>query len=308
MLNTLLGTKKGMTSSYDSRGRRVGSTIIDVGSNFVTQIKSSETNDGYSAIQIGTSTKKSVKKPQLGHLKKAGVEKQLKWIKEIRVVDKKREFDNSLEGVTLGQEVKVSDIFKTGDSIKVTGVSKGRGFAGGVKRHGFHGGPKTHGQSDRHRSPGSIGSGTTPGRVLKGKRMAGHMGMDQVSLLGVEVMSVDKVNGLIVVKGGVPGAIGGLVRLEKQGRIKGYIAPPEPEPEEEELSEDQMKSEGSEDQIKSDETGESEGQNVGESETQADSGQAGMTDEASSDTTDTAEAPISSDVSDSAENEGEQNA
>lgn len=233
MLNTLLGTKKGMTASYDSRGRRVGSTIIEVGSNFVTQIKSSETNDGYSAIQIGTSTKKSVKKPQLGHFKKAGVEKQLKWIKEIRVVDKKREFDNSLEGVTLGQEVKVSDIFKTGDSIKVTGVSKGRGFAGGVKRHGFHGGPKTHGQSDRHRSPGSIGSGTTPGRVLKGKRMAGHMGMDQVSLLGVEVMSVDKVNNLIVVKGGVPGAIGGLVRLEKQGRIKGYIAPPEPEPEEE---------------------------------------------------------------------------
>lgn len=234
MLNTLLGIKKGMTSSYDSRGRRVGATIIEVTPNFVTQIKSNDTKDGYEAVQIGATERKNVKKPQMGHFKKAGVEKSLRFVREIRMGSHNPEVDNSLSGLELGQELVASDIFRSGDSVKVTGISKGKGFQGGVRRHGFHGGPKTHGQSDRHRAPGSIGSGTTPGRVLKGKNMAGHMGVDQVSLLGLEVLTVDRQNNLMIVKGGVPGANGSLLRVEKLGKIRGYTAPPEPEVVEEE--------------------------------------------------------------------------
>lgn len=228
----MIGTKKGMTSKYDSRGRRVGATIVELGPNFITQIKTTETKDGYNAVQLGFGVKKSQKKPMLGQLKKAGVSQVVKYVKEVKA--------NDLADVTLGQEVKIKDIFTKGDSVKVTGISKGRGFQGGVKRYNFRGGPKTHGQSDRHRAPGSSGSGTTPGRVFKGKRMAGHMGVDQFSYTGVEVLEVDKTNNLIVVKGGVPGPIGGLITIEKQGRIKGYIAPPEPEPEEEEVKEEMV--------------------------------------------------------------------
>ncbi|MBI3485739.1 50S ribosomal protein L3 [Candidatus Daviesbacteria bacterium] len=226
MVNTLLGIKKGMTSSYDSRGRRVGATMVFVGPNYITQIKTSD-KDGYDALQLGFETKKSVRKPQIGHVKKAGLEKQVRFFKEVKVA----------EGVTLGQEIKLKDVFAVGDSIKVTGISKGRGFQGGVKRYNFRGGPKTHGQSDRHRAPGSIGSGTTPGRVLKGKRMAGHMGVDQVSYKGLEVLAVDKTNDLITVKGGIPGPVGGLVILSKIGRIKGYTPPPEEKPSDDESME-----------------------------------------------------------------------
>ena len=116
----------------------------------------------------------------------------------------------------------------------MTSISKGKGFQGGVKRYNFAGGPKTHGQSDRHRAPGSIGSGTTPGRVYKGKHMAGHMGADQVSVKGLEVIGVDKTNNLLIVKGGVPGFNGALVTVTKLGRIRGYIPPPEEKADEEE--------------------------------------------------------------------------
>ncbi len=132
-----------------------------------------------------------------------------------------------------GQEIKLDQVFSIGDAVKVTGVSKGKGFQGGMKRHGFHGGPRTHGQSDRERAPGSIGSGTTPGRVYKGKRMAGHMGSDSVTTRNLEVVGMDKINNLIFIKGAIPGATGGLVSVTKLGRIKGYTPPPEEKIEEE---------------------------------------------------------------------------
>lgn len=233
MINTLLGIKKGMTSSYDARGHRVGATILEIAPNFVTQVKDKE-KDGYAAVQLGMGGKKSVRKPQLGHLKKAGLEQKIRWFKEVKIME---DPSSPLGTIQPGQEIKLNQVFSKGDSIKVTGVSKGRGFAGGVKRHGFHGGPKTHGQSDRHRAPGSIGSGTTPGRVLKGKNMAGHMGQDRVSFRNVEVISVDKETNLLTIKGGVPGAIGGLIIVEKLGRIKGYTPPPEEKEDEEEVAE-----------------------------------------------------------------------
>ena len=224
MITTLYGIKKGMVSSYDTRGRRVGATELNVTPNFVTQIKSSD-KDGYSAVQLGVSEKKSVRKPQIGHLKKANIDKKLRFLREVRTEE------TNLE---LGTEIALNQVFKKGDAVKVTATSKGKGFQGGVKRWGFHGGPKTHGQSDRHRAPGSIGSGTTPGRVLKGKHMAGHMGVDTVTYRGLEVIAVDKVNNVLTIKGGIPGPIGGLVRIENVGKIKGYIAPPEEKEEEEE--------------------------------------------------------------------------
>lgn len=222
MLNTLFGIKKNMTSTYDARGRRVGATVVEIMPNIVTQVKSDKGKDGYTAVQLGIGTKKSVRKPQIGHAKKAGIDQKIRWLREVRA----NEADS-------GKEILVGDVFKKGDAVKVTGTSKGKGFQGGVRRHGFHGGPKTHGQSDRHRAPGSIGSGTTPGRVLKGKKMAGHMGVETVSVRGLEVISVDKTGNLLILKGAVPGHIGSLIRVENIGKIKGYTPPPEEKEDEE---------------------------------------------------------------------------
>ena len=232
MINTLLGVKKNMTSTYDSRGRRVGATVIEMPPNFVTQIKTTETKDGYNAIQLGFGTKKSVKKPQLGLGKKIGVEKPIRWFKEVPT--------DQQEDIKPGTEIKLDQVFSIGDAIKVSGISKGKGFQGGVRRHGFHGGPKTHGQSDRHRAPGSIGSGTTPGRVYKGKKMAGRMGNATVSVKNLEVVGLDKEKNLLVVKGAVPGSTGGLVMITKLGRIKGYTPPPEEKPSEESAAAEAM--------------------------------------------------------------------
>ena len=218
MINTLLGIKKNMTSTYDSRGRRVGATVVEIAPNAVTQVKSMDGKDGYNAIQLGFGTKKSVKKPQLGHGKKAGIERGIRWFRELR---------GETEDLKPGIEIKLDQVFSIGDVIKVTGTSKGKGFQGGVRRWGFHGGPKTHGQSDRHRAPGAIGSGTTPGRVYKGKKMAGHMGNEQVSTRGLEVVGIDKEKNLLTIKGAVPGSTDGLVMVTKLGRIKGYTPPPE---------------------------------------------------------------------------------
>lgn len=217
MMNTMLGIKKGMTSAYDARGRRVGATVLSVGPNYITQIKTVD-KDGYEAVQLGFGTKKSIKKPQLGQAKKIGLDKKIRWFKEVRT---------GIENIQLGQEIKVDQVFSQGDAVRVTGISKGKGFAGGVKRYGFAGGPKTHGQSDRHRAPGSIGSGTTPGRVYKGKRMAGHMGVAKVSVRGLEVIGVDKSNNLLLIKGAVPGPVGSLIKITKLGQVKGYTPPPE---------------------------------------------------------------------------------
>lgn len=241
MLNALLGIKKNMTSTYDSRGRRVGATTVEISSNWVTQVKTKDSKDGYDGIQLGVGSKRKVKKPQIGHREKAGIKQAISWFREIPTSPRLRgasenEVD-TVNDIKPGQEIKLDQVFSIGDAVKVSGTSKGKGFAGVVKRYGFHGGPKTHGQSDRHRAPGSIGSGTTPGRVYKGKKMAGHMGNVQVSTRGLEVVGVDKEKNLLTIKGAVPGSTGGLVVVTKLGRIKGYTPPPEEKPEDEEESE-----------------------------------------------------------------------
>lgn len=216
-----------MTSTYDSRGRRVGATVVEIKPNFVTQVKVANGKDGYSSVQLGYGTKRSVNKPQLGHGKKAGIEMPIRWFREIR---------EDGQDLQPGTEIKLDQVFSIGDAVKVSGISKGKGFQGGVRRHGFHGGPKTHGQSDRHRAPGAIGSGTTPGRVYKGKKMAGHMGNTKVSVKNLEIVGLDKSKNLLVVKGAVPGTSSSLVMITKLGRIKGYTPPPEEKIEEEEVT------------------------------------------------------------------------
>ncbi len=218
MINSLLGIKKEMTSTYDSRGRRVGATAVEISPNFVTQLNPA-------SVQLGFGTKKSVKKPQIGHAKKAGLDQKIRWFREVKATEEQQDLKP-------GTEIKLNQVFSRGDSVKVSGISKGKGFQGGVRRHGFHGGPKTHGQSDRLRAPGAIGSGTTPGRVYKGKKMAGHMGAEAVSVKNLEVVGVDRANNLLLVKGAVPGPVGGLVTVTKLGRVKGYTPPPEEKPEE----------------------------------------------------------------------------
>ena len=206
-----------MTATYDSRGRRVGATVVEIAPNYITQLNSA-------SVQLGYGSKKSVKKPQIGHAKAAGLDQKIRWFREV-----------AAEGEDLkpGQELKLDQVFSIGDAVKVSGTSKGKGFQGGVRRHGFHGGPKTHGQSDRHRAPGSIGSGTTPGRVYKGKKMAGHMGNIKVSVKNLEVVGIDKIKNLLVVKGGIPGPANSLVMITNLGKIKGYTPPPEEKLEEE---------------------------------------------------------------------------
>ena len=234
-MNTLFGIKRNMTSTYDARGRRVAATIVEVTPNLVTQVKKADGSDGYNAIQLGLGSKKNVKKPQLGILKKAGTDKKLRFFREVRVKESNESKES--KGVEVGKEINMEEVFAKGDAVKVRGISKGKGFQGGVRRHGFHGGPKTRGQSDRHRAPGSIGQGTTPGRVYKGKRMAGHMGVEMVSTRNLEIITVDKTNNLLTIKGAIPGYNGSLIQITKLGRIKGYTPPPEEKPDEEEAPE-----------------------------------------------------------------------
>ncbi len=240
MINTLLGVKKNMTSTYDSRGRRVGATILEIAPNFVTQIKTAESKDSYDAVQLGFGTKKSTKKPQIGHAKKAGLDQKIRFLREVRIME---DPSTTLGTIQPGTEIKLDQVFSIGDAVKVQGVSKGKGFQGGVRRHGFHGGSRTHGQSDRQRAPGAIGSGTTPGRVYKGKRMAGHMGDISVTTKNLEIVGMDKVKNLLVVKGAIPGPTGSLITITKLGRIKGYTPPPEEKPSEEEKNEPAEKKE-----------------------------------------------------------------
>lgn len=228
-----------MTSTYDARGRRVGATVVGVDSNFVTQIKSKD-KDGYEAVQLGMGTKKSVKKPQIGHAKKAGLDQKIRWFREVPI---QGDPSTTLGTMQPGQEIKVGQVFSVGDSVKVTGISKGKGFQGGVKRYNFAGGPKTHGQSDRHRGPGSIGAGTTPGRVYKGKRMAGHMGVDTVSVRGLEVIAINKEKNEMTIKGSIPGFSDGLITITKLGRTRGYTPPPEEKEDEEEVVVEEIKAE-----------------------------------------------------------------
>lgn len=201
MIQGILGKKIGMTQLFNT-GEEVVVTAIEAGPCTVVQVKTEE-KDGYNAVQLGFGNAKRVSSPLKGHMKKLG---QFKYLREVKVSDTK--------DLKEGQKVGV-DIFKVGDRIDVVGVSKGKGFAGGVKRYHFGGGPKTHGQSDRWRAPGSVGSTTFPGRVWRGQRMAGHMGMDRVTIKNLQVVDVKPERNLILVKGAVPGPKNGLVILHK---------------------------------------------------------------------------------------------
>jgi large subunit ribosomal protein L3 len=206
-LEGLIGKKLGMTQVFDDNGVVHAVTLVEAGPVVVTQVKTAA-KEGYDAIQVAYGQRKRQNKPMRGHLKKLG---------DFRML---REFQVLGDGeYTVGDSVGV-EIFNEGDLVDVIGTSRGRGFAGGVRRHGFHGGPKTHGQSDRHRAPGSIGSGTTPGRVLKGQRMAGHMGAERVTAKNVKVIGKDEARGLLLLAGSVPGATNGtvMVRAAKKTR------------------------------------------------------------------------------------------
>jgi large subunit ribosomal protein L3 len=208
MLNTILGKKKNMSQAFVGT-TRVPVTYVEAGPCIVTQIKN-EKIDGYWAVQIGFGEKKikNVTKPMQGHLRGAIKDKKApRFLREVRF-DKKPD-------LKVGDEIKISDIFSEGDVITITGTSKGKGFAGVVKRWGFAGGPRTHGQSDRPRSPGSIGQGTTPGRVHKGKKMAGRMGGDTVTVKSIKVISIDAEKNEMTVLGPVPGAPKGLLIIKK---------------------------------------------------------------------------------------------
>ena len=210
MLNTILGFKQKMGAVY-VKDRRFPVTWIKVGPCVVTNVKNIE-KDGYIAVQLGAGSKKSksLTKPLQNHLKNVIKDKEApRYLKEIRV-----ESDTELK---VGDLIKVGDVLKSGDVVAITGISKGKGFAGVVKRWGFHGGPKTHGQSDRERAPGSIGQRTTPGRVYKGKKMGGRMGSDQVTLKNLSVIDVDEKENTIAVVGAVPGIFGGLLFIKKIG-------------------------------------------------------------------------------------------
>jgi large subunit ribosomal protein L3 len=206
MFPGIIGKKIGMTQLFQETGETVAVTAIQAGPSVVTQVKSRD-KDGYDAIQVGfveSKVKQSkLNSPQRGHLRDL---ENVRYLREFKTGD--------IGSVKRGDKVDVG-FLKQGDLINVTGVSKGRGFAGVVKRYHFAGGPKTHGQTDRHRAPGSIGATTSPGRVLKGKRMAGHMGNRRVTAHNVEVAQADPERNLLLVKGAVPGAVGGLLVIEK---------------------------------------------------------------------------------------------
>ncbi len=198
----ILGKKVGMTQVFDDTGEAIPVTVIEAGPCYVTQIKT-EKRDGYEAIQLGFGEARRLNKPQRGHLPK-GVP-DLRYAREVSVDD--------VSAYEVGQKLDAS-VFAVGDLVDVTGISKGKGFAGAMKRHGFSGGPITHGQSDRARAPGSIGSTSTPGRVFKGMRMAGHMGHERVTVQNLQVVLVDPERNLLAVRGAVPGARGGLVTVK----------------------------------------------------------------------------------------------
>jgi large subunit ribosomal protein L3 len=203
MLKGLIGKKVGMTQIFDDAGSAIPVTLIEAGPCYVTQIRLPE-QDGYSAVQLGfDETKpKRLTGGQLGHLKRNNLA-PLRFIREFRVKD-----PDVKEGDPLTVEV-----FEVGERVDVVGVSKGKGFQGGMKRHGFRGGPATHGQSDRQRSPGSIGSTTTPGRVYKGTRGPGHMGTDRVTAQNLKIVLIDPERNLLAVNGAVPGPKGGMVLI-----------------------------------------------------------------------------------------------
>jgi large subunit ribosomal protein L3 len=198
----LIGRKRGMTQLFQPDGTMVAVSVLEVAPNVVTRVRTAE-RDGYLAVQLGTDEKEKLSKPRAGQL---GDLPSLGTLREFRVDD--------ASGYEVGQTLAIGDVFADGDLVDVTGVSKGKGFAGHVKRHNFGRGPTTHG-SDHHREPGSIGPGTTPGRVYKGVRMAGHMGDERVTTKKVQVVRADGEKNLLMLRGSLPGARGSLILVKK---------------------------------------------------------------------------------------------
>lgn len=202
MLKGLIGKKVGMTQIFDETGLAIPVTLIEAGPCYVTQLRLPE-NDGYAAVQLGFEEvkPKRLTSGQRGHLQRNNLP-PLRFLREFREKD---------PGVSEGDKITVAEVFKEGEFVDVVGTSKGKGFAGAVKRYHFRGGPKTHGQSDRQRAPGSRGSGTTPGRVYKGARGPGHMGFERVTVQNLKVVLVDAERNLLGIRGAVPGPRGGIV-------------------------------------------------------------------------------------------------
>ena len=206
-MKTIIGRKVGMTQIFDEKGLVIPVTVIEAGPCPVVQIKTVET-DGYDAVQLGFGTVKEnkVNKPDNGHFKKAGV-KAVKHLREFRACPE------CLTGVKVGDEIKV-DAFETGQKVDVQGITKGKGFQGVIKRHGQSRGPMGHG-SMYHRRPGSMGSTSTPGRVFKGKKLPGHMGVEKVTVQNLEIVKVDLDKNAILIKGSVPGNKGSILKIRK---------------------------------------------------------------------------------------------
>lgn len=209
MKGFILGFKSIQKQLFDETGERVPVTVINTSPCYLIDVRSPEKN-GYSAAVVAFGKAKSMTKSTNGQLKKAGIESPLRFLREIRLEQSEMIEKDDKKGIKLGEvEIYIGDIvrsdllFKINDSVQITGTSKGKGFMGVVRRHNFKGGPRTHGQSDRERAPGSIGQSTTPGRVYKGKKMAGRMGSETVTIKNMKVMSVNE-NELIV-KGMAPG-------------------------------------------------------------------------------------------------------
>ncbi|HEY8394756.1 MAG TPA: 50S ribosomal protein L3 [Thermaerobacter sp.] len=204
----LLGRKLGMTQIFDEEGRAVPVTVVQAGPCVVVQ-KKTEEKDGYRALQLGFGEVKEskVNKPMSGHFRKAGV-KPVRYLREFRLDD-----DEDDQRYEVGQELTV-ELFSAGEYVDVTGISKGKGFLGPIARHGFGRGPMSHG-SKYHRGPGSLGSSTFPGRVFKGRKMAGRAGGERVTVRGLQVVRVDPARHLLLIKGAVPGPRGGIVSIRK---------------------------------------------------------------------------------------------
>ncbi len=213
-MNTLYGIKINHSQRFTSSGKRIPVTMVKIDNNTIVQTKTPE-KDGYTAVQVVVGKIKNIKNPIAGHLKKhLGTEKidSPRYLREIRLV--------SVENHKSGDVIKPTEVLKAGDLVNITAKSKGKGFAGVVKRHNFRGGPKTHGQSNRHRAPGSIGQTTTPGRVYRGKRMAGHMGAESITQRNLTVMSITDKE--IIIKGTTPGPQGSLTKITKVGETKHF--------------------------------------------------------------------------------------
>ncbi len=202
-MKAIIGRKIGMTQVFDKKGIPQPVTIIEAGPCYISQIKTSQ-KDGYSAIQLVFGQTKKINKTAKGHLNKAKITKDLKNIKEFKVGDP--------EKYQPGQEIKV-DIFQTGDKVDIIGISKGKGFAGVIKRHGFSRGPQTHG-SHHHRRPGSIGS-MFPEHVVKGKKMPGHLGSDRVTVKNLPVFKADADKNILMVRGAVPGSAKNIIQIKE---------------------------------------------------------------------------------------------